>query len=355
MNELETRLHDAMHRAVPEGFDTAGLTSGARQRSARTRRLRLAAGAAVATVAIAAVGLGASGLVGKRAAEPAQPSPPSRGTISPCPDLQKVITPLTGMPESPLSERADAVLVCALTSGGSVWPGSLPPDEAVDRPGTLDRLIWRLKDDQDAPLCGDRPHGPAFTVSVRDLQGRVVTHANTDLLCDGWVFLDSYYVGLSEQSADWVAGQPPLDDYPTCPSVLHDPEGQPVELPKGTRLATASACAHPVVDPLAVTSDSVPRMLYPRRGPLGERDLALVNANLARTGTSVGQDPGCTAKAHLPLSYVLRAVTTSGQQVWLTSSPSCLPHFHVNGQRHITIVLDPSVVEVITGPLDRFP
>jgi hypothetical protein len=355
MNELETRLHDAMHRAVPEGFDTAGLTSGARQRSARTRRLRLAAGAAVATVAIAAVGLGASGLVGKRAAEPAQPSPPSRGTISPCPDLQKVITPLTGMPESPLSERADAVLVCALTSGGSVWPGSLPPDEAVDRPGTLDRLIWRLKDDQDAPLCGDRPHGPAFTVSVRDLQGRVVTHSNTDLLCDGWVFLDSYYVGLSEQSADWVAGQPPLDDYPTCPSVLHDPEGQPVELPKGTRLATASACAHPVVDPLAITSDSVPRMLYPRRGPLGERDLALVNANLARTGTSVGQDPGCTAKAHLPLSYVLRAVTTSGQQVWLTSSPTCLPHFHVNGQRHITIVFDPSVVEVITGPLDRFP
>jgi hypothetical protein len=37
------------------------------------------------------------------------------------------------------------------------------------------------------------------------------------------------------------------------------------------------------------------------------------------------------------------------------SSPTCLPHFHVNGQRHITIVLEPSVVEVITGPLDRFP
>ncbi|SDP35175.1 hypothetical protein SAMN04489867_2159 [Pedococcus dokdonensis] len=355
MTDLETRLRDAMHAAVPEQFDTSDLAVAARRQAISTRRLRRAAVATGAAVVVAVVGVGASGVFRNRAAEPAVPSPSQSRPINPCPELQSTISPLGGVPASPLSERADAVLVCALVGGDSVWPGSLPPDEAVVRPATLDLLNWRLASDPDAKKCGDRPHGPAFTVSVRDRQGQARTYLNTDLLCDGWVFLDSYYVGLAEQSADWSAALPPLDDYPTCPSALHDPDSNPVELPKGTVLASASSCTYPAIDPLAVTSDTVPTMLYPRRGPFGERDLALLNASLARTGTTAALDPGCNAEAHLPLTYVLRAVTTAGQRVWLTSSPQCLPHFHVNGQRHITIVLDPPAVDAITGPLDRFP
>ena len=95
-------------------------------------------------------------------------------------------------------------------------------------------------------------------------------------------------------------------------------------------------------------------MLYVRRGPLGDRDLALLNANLAKTGTS-SADPGCDKPLGLDVSYVLRGTTAAGQQVWFTSQAACLPHFHVNNQRHITITLDQKTVDMITGPLDRFP
>jgi hypothetical protein len=358
MNDLEVRLRDAMHTAVPDRFDTSELVSGVQRHAARTRRLRRAGGAVVAAVVIAVAGASASGMLGNRAVEPAVPSPTTTAPNNLCPDLQAGDSPLTAAPSSPVSSHADSVLVCALTGADSVWPGSLPPDEAVTRPQAIDLLDWRPKDDEAAAQCGDRPHGRAFTVSYRDLQGTAHTYANSDLLCDGWVFLDSYYVALSEQAADYSAHQPAQDDYPSCPSILPGlgdaKDGTPSALPRGTVLKTASVCAHPAVDPLAVTADHTPRMLFVRRGVMGDRDLDLLNANLARTGAQ-GTDPGCAETAPLNVTYVVRAVTSGGDQLSLTAPAACLPHFHVDGQRRVTIVLDQATVDAITGPLDRFP
>lgn len=359
MTDIETRLRDAMHTATPERFDTTGLAPGAHRYAVRARRLRVASTTLVAAVVIGAIGTAGSGLFRDRATEPAVPRPSqTTSPINLCPDLQKTITPLTSVPASPLSSRADAVLVCALVGGDSVWPGSLPPDDAVVKPATIDMLDWRLKDDPLASQCGNRPKGHAFTVSYRDLQGQGHTHVNSDLLCDGWVFLDSYYVALSEQAADYWSHQPAQDPYPACPSILpglgESLASKPVELPKGTVFTSAITCAHPVVDPLAVTADAVPRPLLVRRGVMGDRDLATLNANLARTG-STNDDPGCKETAPLNVTFVVHAVTTGGDQVSLTAPAACLPHFHVNEQRHITIVLDQATVDMITGPLNRFP
>jgi hypothetical protein len=359
MTDVETRLRDAMHAAAPEHFDTTGLASGAQAYAVRARRLRVTGTALVAAVVVGVLGTAGTDLFRDRATEPAVPTPsPTTAPINICPDLQKTITPLTAAPASPLSSRADAVLVCALVGGSSVWPGSLPPDDSVVKPATLDMLDWRLKDDEAAPLCGKRPKGDAFTVSYRDLQGRAHTHLNSDLLCDGWVFLDSYYVALSEQAADYTAHQPPQDSFPACPSILpglgESLAAKPLELPQGTVFTTASTCAHPAVDPLGVAASTVPRPLYVRRGVMGDLDLAMLNANLARTG-SKAQDPGCKETAPLNVVFVVRAVTSRGEQVSLTAPAACLPHFHVNDQRNITIVLDQSTVDMITGPLNRFP
>lgn len=359
MTDLETRLRDAMHTATPDRFETAGLASGAHRYAVRTRRLRIASTALVAAVVVGVLGTASSGLFRDRATEPAVPKPTqTTNPVNICPDLQKTITPLTAEPDPPLSSRADAVLVCALIGGDSVWPGSLPPDDAVLKPATIDLLDWRLKGDESASLCGNRPRGDAFTVSYRDLQGTAHTFLNSDLLCDGWVFLDSYYVALSEQGADYASHQPAQDPYPTCPSILpglgESLAGTPVELPKGTRFTSAIACAHPVVDPRAVSADTIPRPLYVRRGVMGDRDLATLNANLARTGSRT-VDPGCKETAPLNVTFVVRAVTSGGDQVSLTAPAACLPHFHVNDQRGVTITLEQATVDVITGPLNRFP
>lgn len=355
MTDLETRLRDAMQTAVPERFDASGLSEGAQRYAVRTRRLRLASTALVAAVAVGIVGTSTSGLFRDRATEPAVPAP---APITLCPDLQKDVSQLTSLPEGPFSTRADAVLVCALVGGGSVWPGSLPPDEAVDKAAAIDTLDWRLKDDVAAPQCGDRPRGRAFTVSYRDLKGDGHTYLNTDLLCDGWVFLDSYYVALSELGTDYWTHQPAQDSYPPCPSVLFEPTrtstGQARALPKGTVLSAASVCAHPTVDPLAVASNEVPRMLYVRRGAMGDRDLATLNANLARTGATSGT-ASCKQTWPLDVTYVVRAVTSAGVTVNLRAHAACLPSFHVNNDTTATVTLDQDTVDTITGPLDRFP
>jgi hypothetical protein len=359
MTDMETRLRDAMHTATPEHFDTKGLAPGAHRYAVRARRLRVASTTLAAAVVIGVVGTASSGLFRDRATEPAVPKPsPTTSSINICPDLQKTITPLTSVPASPLSSHADAVLVCALIGGDSVWPGSLPPDDAVLKPATIDLLDWRLKGDASASQCGNRPKGDAFTVSYRDLQGASHTYLNSDLLCDGWVFLDSYYIALSEQGADYASHQPAQDPFPTCPSILpglgESLAGKPVELPKGTVFRSAIACAHPVVDPGAVSADTIPRLLYVRRGVMGDRDLATLNANLARTGSRT-VDPGCKETAPLNVTFVVRAVTSAGDQVSLTAPAACLPHFHVNDQRGVTITLEQATVDVITGPLNRFP
>jgi hypothetical protein len=351
MTDLETRLRGAMRSAAPADLDTSGLTEGAHRYAARSRRLRLGGSAVVAAVLVGAVGIGLSGALRDRAAEPAAPT---QSPINLCPELQRTITPLTTQPEAPLSQRADAVLVCALIDSDSVWPGSLPPDSPVDKRGAIDTLVWRLKDDPDAALCGDRPVGRAFTVSVRDRQGVGTTYLNTDLLCDGWVFLDSYYVANSELGADWVAANGPTDPYPKCPSLLHGAGGQSFALPRGTVLTRATRCTHPTIDPLAVTADVVPKVQFVRRGPLGEDELAQLNAALARIGAG-NEEPGCNGTAPLPLTHVLRGITASGQEVTLSAAGSCLPHFHVNDQRRVTITLDQETVDMITGPLDHFP
>ena len=355
MTDLETRLRDAMQTAVPERLDPSGLADGARRYAVRSRRLRVASTALVAAVVVGIVGASTSGLFRDRATEPAVPSP---APINLCPELQRDVSQLTALPGRPLSRHADAVLVCALVGDDSVWPGSLPPDQAVEMPAAIDTLDWRLQDDEAAPQCGVRPSGRAFTVSYRDLLGRAHTFLNSDLLCDGWVFLDSYYVALSEQGTDYQANQPAQDSYPACPSLLREPArrstGEAGALPRGTVLTAASVCAHPTVNPLAVPGTDVPRLLYVRRMPMGERDLAQLNANLARTAASPGTR-ACKTSWPFDVIYVVRAVTSLGAEVNLRAHAACLPSFHVNNDPTATITLDQDTVDTITGPSNRFP
>ena len=349
MTDLETRLRDAMHTALPEAFDSAGFANGARRYAARSRRVRAGSAALVAAVVVAIIGATSSGLFRDRAAVPARPA----GVLNLCPDLQRVVAPVRDVPRS---ADLQAVLVCALVDVGSAWPGSLPPDEAVVGQAALGLLHWSAAGD--APgSCGNVPRGRAFTVSTRDLQGRDRTFLNTDLACDGWPFLGTYYVALAELDADWQAGHP-SDSYPSCPSILHDPDrnqlGAPGELSRGVVLRSVSVCTHPTAVPVVVGDTSSPKQVFVRRGVLGDLDLARINADLARTGAAKTPQP-CGPKAKLHATYVLRAVTTEGRAVSLTARDECLPTFAVDHDRTLTLRLAQATVDALLGDRVSYP
>jgi hypothetical protein len=353
MTDLETRMREVMDRAVPEDLSSAGLADGARRYAARARRTRVATAALVTAVVVGAFGLASSGVFRDRAAVPATPSL----VLNLCPELQQSLTRLTSPPRSPASATQKAVLVCAFTDGDSVWPGSLPPDAAVDAAAALDTLKWSLRGDPRVP-CGDAPRGRAFTVTVLDHHERARTFPNTDLACDGWPFLSSYYVALSELGADWVAANEPKDPYPTCPSLLHE-QSRPLartsdELLRGTVFTSAAVCSHPVASPVLADDPAVPKPVFVRRGAMSDIELARLNANLTRTGAVRGAQP-CRDRAPLNLIYVVRGVTSTGRTVSLTAHAACLPTFTVNNDPTFTITLDAATVDDLTGPQNRYP
>jgi hypothetical protein len=353
MTDLETRLRDLLVAAAPDSPATDGLAAGARRYAARARRARTVTAVGVLVAVLAVGGAVASGAFHERTLAPARPRP---APAELCPDLQRDLSSLGTLPGK---ESLDAVKVCAFVDEGSAWPGSLPPDEDVEQPGALSLLSMVPATVGNPSSCGDVPRGRAFTVSTLDLRGVVRTFPNTDLACDGWPFLATYYVALSELGADWVAAQGPPDPYPTCPSMLHEPDraalGAAAELPRGTVLTSASVCAHPTAAPVVVGDASTPEPVFVRRGVVAERDLAALNADLARTPASRGgRQCGDTAQ-RLHVTYVIRGVTQDGGQVTLTAADGCLPIFLVDGDRTLTISLSPNTVASLVGDRLQYP
>jgi DNA-directed RNA polymerase specialized sigma24 family protein len=246
-------------------------------------------------------------------------------------------------PSGQLSRTVTAVLVCAQTDEGSVWAGSLPPDEPVTVPLALDALS--LQPRTNGAGCADLPQGPAFRMVLRRNDGSTTTYANEGLACNGWPALASYYVALAEQGAAPVSEAAPESDpgasveaFLGCPSILgktvsppgvappghpggtKPPAVVPPGLPRGTVLEAATACLHP--RPIL---NAVPRFRAIRSNVMGAPELAELNADLAKGGSSGGPGSTCTRGTSL---FVVRARTAEGRLVELSSA--CADRFAVD-------------------------
>ena len=223
----------------------------------------------------------------------------------------------------PLSITVAAVLVCAQTDEGSVWAGSLPPDAPVSIPLAVDALT--LQPRTSGAECADLPQGPAFRMVLQGKDGIMTTYANEGLACNGWPALASYYVALAEQSAE--EGPGPGDTgavFLGCPSILgrtrSAPGVAPPSLPRGTVLKAATACLHP--RPMLT---KVPRYRGIRGNVMGGPQLAQLNADLAKAGSSAVPGSSCSAGSSL---FVVRVMTDDGRVVELSSV--CADRFTVD-------------------------
>ncbi|MEO6413364.1 MAG: hypothetical protein ABIO48_12340 [Pedococcus sp.] len=226
-------------------------------------------------------------------------------------------------PSGQLSETVEAVLVCAQTDQGSVWAGSLPPDAPVSVPLAVDALV--LQPRTGGSECAALPQGPAFRMLLQGNDSSVTTYANEGLACNGWPALASYYVALAEQSADVGSGSGATGDgFLGCPSILgktlSPPGVAPPSLSRGTVLVTATACLHP-----RATLTRVPRYRAIRTNVMGAPQLAQLNADLAKAGSSIV--PGSTCAAGTSL-FVVRGMTDEGRLVELSSV--CADQFSVD-------------------------
>jgi DNA-directed RNA polymerase specialized sigma24 family protein len=223
----------------------------------------------------------------------------------------------------PLSITVAAVLVCAQTDEGSVWAGSLPPDAPVSVPLAVDTL--KLEPRTSGAECADLPQGPAFRMVLQGKDGSLTTYANEGLACNGWPALASYYVALAEQSADEASGPDATGAaFLGCPSILGTkaaPPGTPsASIARGTVLAKATACLHP-----RPTLTKVPRYRAIRVNVMGGPQLAQLNADLARAGSSAAPASTCTAGSSL---FVVRGMTREGRLIELSSA--CADRFSVD-------------------------
>jgi hypothetical protein len=207
------------------------------------------------------------------------------------------------------------VLVCAQTDEGSVWSGSLPPDAPVSVPLAVDALV--LQPRTGGSECAALPQGPAFRMMVQGKDGHVDTYANEGLACNGWPALASYYVALAEQGADAGSGSGATGDgFLGCPSIL----GKTVSssgaaspsLPRGTVLVAATACLHP-----RAVLTKTPRYRAIRTNVMGAPQLAQLNADLAKAGSSRAPGSTCVAGSSL---FVVRGMTDDGRLVELSST-----------------------------------
>ncbi len=217
-------------------------------------------------------------------------------------------------PSGPLSRTVAAVLVCAQTDAGSVWAGSLPPDAPVSAPLAVDALV--LQPRTSGAECADLPQGPAFRMVLQGKDGAFRTYANEGLACNGWPALASYYVALAEQSANVGSGSGATGDgFLGCPSILgktvSPPGVAPPSLSRGTVLVAATACLHP-----RAVLTRIPRYRAIRINVMGAPQLAQLNADLAKAGSSLV--PGSTCAAGTSL-FVVRGMTEAGRLVELSS------------------------------------
>ena len=315
----EEGLRATLAGLPPQDPSVNGLVDPPRSYAGRLRGARgwALAGAGVAVVAVVG-GLVSRGGDGGVVPPPPPPAPVAlacRTTFGP-PAPPAVAS-------QPLSITVAAVLVCAQTDEGSVWAGSLPPDAPVSVPLAVDSLV--LQPRTSGAECADLPQGPAFRMVLQGKDGTMTTYANEGLACNGWPALASYYVALAEQSAD--EGSVPGGTgaaFLGCPSILGRthaaPSVAPPSLPRGTVLKAATACLHP--RPMLT---QVPRYRAIRGNVMGGPQLAQLNAELAKAGSSLVPASSCTAGSSL---FVVRAMTDDNRLVELSSI--CADRFTVD-------------------------
>jgi DNA-directed RNA polymerase specialized sigma24 family protein len=272
------------------------------------------------------------GLVGSRHGGGDVVPPPPDPTLEPL--TCRTPAPPPSPPEVsavPVRARYVAVLVCAQTDEGSVWQNSLPPDDPVTAPQALDALVLEPRGGR--AHCPALPAGPAFRVLLRGVDGDLTTWANEGLACNGWPALAFYYRALAEQGAGPSVDP---DGFLGCPSVLGWRDGSATAtpgatatagLPRGTVLTEATACLHPAPQLQGTT----PSFRAVRGAVLGAPGLAQLNADLAAGGSRRGPRLACSGS---PWTYVLRARTTTGRVVELTSG--CAREFAIDGHPHDT-------------------
>jgi DNA-directed RNA polymerase specialized sigma24 family protein len=275
--------------------------------------LRGARGWALAAAGLAVVAL-VGGLVsrgGDGVVVPTPPTPPPAALA-----CRTSFGPPTApaVPNGPLSQTIAAVLVCAQTDEGSVWAGSLPPDAPVSVPPAVDALT--LQPRTSGVECADLPQGPAFRMVLQGKDGSMTTYANEGLACNGWPALASYYVALAEQSAEEGPGPGVTGaGFLGCPSILGKAPASPVAAPpslsRGTVLVTATACLHP-----RAVLTKIPRYRAIRTNVMGAPQLAQLNADLAKAGSSLVPGSPCAAGSSL---FVVRGTTDKGRLVELSS------------------------------------
>jgi hypothetical protein len=160
------------------------------------------------------------------------------------------------------------------------------------------------------------------------------------LRCNGWPALATYFVAVAEQRSD------PADDrldgsYLGCPPAWKERAGGPASLPRGTALATATLCLHPLAEqPLT----AVPRLRPVRGLAFGDVQVAPLNAELADHGTARGRPTRCPQKLW---RYVLRGVTTDGELVELAGS--CPEQLELVGAPGTTMRFGPDAASLLRG------
>jgi hypothetical protein len=306
MSDVETRLKELLHESVPPpGRESADLVAGARRYAARARRWRIGTTAAALAVMVGVGGAVASGAFRDRALTPAHPV----DHLTCAHSAQARPAPTTAE-TSPLSARVKEVLVCADRSNASVWQGSLPPDEAISVPDSIDYLSFETTPSRSCPAL---PSGPSYRMLLLDKAGAVTYYDNRALTCNGWTALDRYWIALGVQVR--TASDIQLaDPFPKCPTVLHQQttahSGSPAALRKGTVFTDATACWYPLADPTRTTGLTVPA-----RSVLSKTQLAALNAQVARTGSVKGSAPCQPDPTQM---FVLRAVAADGLEYTIT-------------------------------------
>ena len=306
----EDGLRAALARLPPQDPSVNGLVDPPRAYAGRMRGARGWALAVAGVVVVAVLG-GLASRGGDNGVVPTPPTPQPAALA--CRTSLGPPTPPVA-PTGPLSRTVASVLVCAQTDEGSAWAGSLPPDAAVSVPLAVDALV--LQPRTDGAECADLPQGPAFRMVLRGNDGSVRTYANEGLACNGWPALASYYVALAEQGADPGSGSgATADGFLGCPSILgrtdSSPGVAPPRLSRGTVFVAATACLHP--RPML---SSIPRYRAIRANVMGAPQLAQLNADLAKAGSSLAPGSACEAGSSL---FVVRGMTDDGRLVELSS------------------------------------
>jgi hypothetical protein len=307
MSELETRLRELFDEVAPADSRTDGLVEGAREEATRMRRRRAATVAAVLVLVLVVAGAVASWDFRDRALVPA-----NHVTHLTCALATRNLSAEPASNARPTSAMVREVLACP-NNNGSPSPLGLPESEPVSAAVDLDYL--RFEPPTAGAACPNLPAGHTYRMLFLREDGQPRVLDNTALACNGWPALDRYAVALGDQQSTEQAAKL-SDPFPKCPSILgqhvNPASGQAPALPRGTRIAAASSCLHPLSYP-----DTLPVVVPVKRRALSTAELAVLNAALARAGSTKQQAESCPGP-RVGAEGVVHAVTSTGVDVTLT-------------------------------------